>query len=200
MSTAFAERAFTEPVQALQTRAGSRAAYARQAAIHPGDGSRLGPDEAAFIAARDSCYVATVGAGGWPYIQHRGGPPGFLRVLDDHTLGLADLRGNRQYVTLGNLATDDRIAMILVDYPARARLKLLGRVRVIEVGERPWLAEPGLAAPDARIERGLEIAVEAFDWNCPQHITPRFTLPEIDEAVAPLRARIAALEAELARR
>lgn len=198
MGHRFAEIAFTPTVKAVQEAQGSRAnslAFEAGEAHH----DRLGPAEAGFIAARDSVYIASVSETGWPYVQHRGGPPGFLRVLDEQTLGFADFRGNRQYVSIGNLARNDRVALILMDYAHRRRLKILGRARLLGRGEDPALLAQ-LALPDyrARVERGILIAVEAFDWNCPQHITPRFTATEVAEAAAPLQARIAELEAELA--
>ena len=200
MAHRFAELAFTDRVKAIQAEQGSRASYAR---LEPGeaDHDRLGPAEAAFIAARDSFYLATVGETGWPYVQHRGGPPGFLKVLDEGTIGFADFRGNRQYVSLGNLAGDDRVSLILVDYPRRRRLKILGRARAVAAQDDPVTLER-LALPGypAKVEHGLLIAVAAFDWNCPQHLTPRFTEAEIAAAVAPLHARIAELEARLAAR
>ncbi len=184
---------FTPAVQAAQAAHGSGAAYAR--ALARGGGDRLGPDEAAFIADRDSAYLATVGEGGWPYVQHRGGPRGFLRVLDERTVGFADVCGNRQYVSVGNLGHDDRVAMILVDYPAQARLKLLARARLVERADDPALAErltpPAFAG---KVERSVVLTVEGFDWNCPQHITPRFTQDEIDRALTPVRDRLAELE------
>jgi len=157
----------------------------------------LTDDEADFIAARDSFYLASRSETGWPYVQHRGGPPGFLKVLDATTLAFADFRGNRQYLSLGNVAADDRIALILMDYPNRRRLKVLGRMAARDLSDDADLAAR-LALPDyrGRAERAFVIQVEAFDWNCPQHITPRFTLAEIDAATAPLRQRLSALEAE----
>ncbi len=197
MGHRFAEIAFTPAVKALQEQAGSRAAYARVEA-GPAHHDRLGPDEATFIAGRDSFYLATVTETGWPYVQHRGGPRGFLRPLDARTLGFADFRGNKQYVSVGSLSRDDRVALILVDYVHRRRLKLLGRARLTEdPAELAALVVPGYAA---KVERGVLVEVAAFDWNCPQHLTPRYTLEEVDAAVAPLRARVAALEAELAGR
>lgn len=199
MAHRFAELAFTPAVKAAQARAGSRAAYERlESDAAPGH-DRLGPAETAFLAARDGFYLASIGETGWPYVQHRGGPPGFLQVLDQVTLGFADFRGNRQYVSVGNLANDDRVALILVDYANRRRLKLLGRARLVEAADAPGLAER-LTVPGyrARVERAVLIAIEASDWNCPQHIVPRWTQEEIDEAAAPLRARIAELEAALA--
>lgn len=195
MGHRLAELAFTPSVQALQEQMGSRESYRR---LEQGEDhhDRLGPAEAAFLAARDSFFMASVSETGWPYVQHRGGPPGFLRVLDERTLGFADFGGNRQYVSLGNLARDDRVALILLDHARRRRLKLLGRARPVTEAEiLARLAVPGYRA---QVERGILIAVEAFDWNCPQHITPRFTAEEIEHAVAPLRERIAELEAELA--
>ena len=158
---------------------------------------RLTGREAAFIAARDSFYLASVSQSGWPYIQHRGGPPGFLTVLDDATLGFADYRGNRQYISLGNVAGDDRVALFLMDYPRRRRLKMLAHMAAHDLAAEPDLAAR-LARPGYRgtAERGFTLRLAAFDWNCPQHITPRFTAAEVEEASAPLRERLAVLEAE----
>jgi uncharacterized protein len=157
----------------------------------------LGPDESAFIAERDSFYLATLGATGWPYVQHRGGPKGFLKVTDDHTIAFADFRGNKQFITTGNIGTDNRIALIMVDYPRQARLKILGRAEILEGDPaREWierLREPGYKAV---IERIYVIRVEAFDWNCAQHITPRFTAEQIQEALAPFDRRMQELERE----
>lgn len=183
----------------MQATQGSRGSYARLEE-GPVDHDRLGPDEAAFLTERDSLYMATIGETGWPYVQHRGGPPGFVRVLDDRTIGFADFSGNRQYVSVGNLAGDDRVSLILLDYRHRRRLKILGHARLVTAeDEAATLAR--LLLPDyrARIERGIVITVLAFDWNCPQHITQHFTEAEVREAVAPLHARIAELEAHLAR-
>jgi predicted pyridoxine 5'-phosphate oxidase superfamily flavin-nucleotide-binding protein len=157
----------------------------------------LGPNEAGFIAARDSFYMATVSETGWPYIQHRGGPAGFVRVLDEKTIGLADFRGNRQYVSVGNLQTEDRVSLFLMDYPNRARLKILGRARIVDANDKETLQRLSMPEYKAQVERGILISIEAFDWNCPQHITPRFTLAEIEEGTAPLRQRIAELEEAL---
>jgi predicted pyridoxine 5'-phosphate oxidase superfamily flavin-nucleotide-binding protein len=197
MTHKFASLAFTPAVRALQKQMGSRNAYAK-AEGGPTHHDRLSAREAAFIAMRDSFYMATVSETGWPYIQHRGGPPGFVAVLDTATLGFADFRGNRQYVSLGNLAGNDRVALFFMDYPNRARLKLLGRARAIERQENPELIAR-LVMPDYRatVERGIIISVEAFDWNCSQHITPRFTPDDIAAAVAPLHERIRLLEEQL---
>jgi uncharacterized protein len=200
MAHRFSEIAFTPTVKAMQERMGSRAAYARREAGADPAGHRLSEAEAGFVAARDSFYMATVGETGWPYIQHRGGPPGFVRVLDPGTIGFADLRGNRQYVTVGNLATDDRVSLFFMDYANRTRLKLFGRARVVGPDEPALLSR--LVPPESRdrVERGILISVEGFDWNCPQHITERYTLDEVRALTAALTDRIASLEADLARR
>lgn len=199
MGHRFAEVAFTDAVKAQQARHGLRVAPGKQA-DHASAPDRLGPRESEFIAARDSFYMATVSETGWPYLQHRGGPPGFLRVLDSGTLAFADFRGNRQYVSTGNLSVDDRVALILLDYPGRRRLKLLGHARLVDAAEDAELVErlhpPGYVA---RTERAVLIAVEAFDWNCPQHITVRYSAAELEERTSSLRMRIAELEAEVAR-
>jgi hypothetical protein len=160
----------------------------------------LTADERAFIAERDSFYLGTISESGWPYIQHRGGPKGFLRALDEHTLAFGDFGGNRQVLSTGNLATNDRVALFLVDYPRRERLKILGRARVLDAKEHPELIPQVLPAghEPSRIERVFVIDVLSYDWNCSQHITPRYTVDEVEAAVAPLRERIADLEKQLA--
>ena len=197
MGHKFAEIAFTPTVKMEQERNGSRRSYAR---LEEGNAhhDRLGAREADFIAARDSFYMATVSETGWPYIQHRGGPAGFVRILDHKTIGFADFAGNRQYVSVGNLQTSDRVSLFFMDYPNQTRLKLLGHVRPIEAGDAQLLER--LHVPDygARIERGMVITVAGYDWNCPQHITPRFTQAHVLSMVAPLRDRIAELESALA--
>jgi uncharacterized protein len=198
MTSRFLNLVFTPSVKAAQQQNGSRDAYAKRDGASESD--RLTESEAQFIATRDSFYMASVGAAGWPYIQHRGGPPGFIKVLGGRTLGLADFRGNRQYVSVGNLADDNRVALFMMDYARRARLKLLGRARTVDLADAPDLAAALIDQDyNAKVERGLIIDVEAFDWNCPQHITPRFTLAEIEPSVAALKGRIAELEAALAR-
>ncbi|ABC80323.1 pyridoxamine 5'-phosphate oxidase family protein [Anaeromyxobacter dehalogenans] len=184
MGHRFAELAFTPAVRAVQESMGSRAAYARMEA-GPDHHDALGPDEAGFIAARDSFYLASVGETGWPYLQHRGGPPGFVRVLGPRTIGFADYRGNRQYVTVGNLARNDRVALFFMDYPARTRLKLLGHARWVGPEEPALLAALSAPAGAAPVERGIVIEVAAFDWNCSQHITPRFTEAELEAGAGP---------------
>ncbi len=195
------EIASTPAVKVARERYGSAAQYARLDGTQDPDGpvrnDRLGEAEAAFIAGRDGFYLASVSQTGWPYVQYRGGPAGFLRVLDERTLGYADFRGNRQYVTTGNVAGNDRVSLFLMDYAHQRRLKLFGRLRMVDAGDDPGLAA-SLAVPgySGRVERAAVIAVEAFDWNCPQHIAPRFTPSELEQALAPVREEIAALRAE----
>jgi uncharacterized protein len=159
--------------------------------------NRFAEDVARFIAERDSFYIATTSESGWPYVQHRGGPRGFLKVLDETTLAFADYRGNRQYISVGNLTANNRAALILMDYASRARLKIFARMEVLSLDADPALAAI-VAVSDykAKAERTLLLHLEAFDWNCSQHITPRFTEGEIAEAIRPLRERLSALEAE----
>jgi uncharacterized protein len=155
------------------------------------------PNEVAFIAERDSFYMASVSETGWPYVQHRGGPPGFLKVLDETTLAFADYAGNRQYISVGNLDANDRVALILVDYPRRARLKILAHAERLALDADPALLERvTVRGYRARPERIFRLKLAAFDWNCPQHIVPRFTEAEIAHAVAPLRERLEMLEAD----
>ena len=158
---------------------------------------RFTKGEAAFITSRDSFYIASVTETGWPYVQHRGGPAGFLKVLDERTLGFADFRGNRQYISLGNIRADDRVALFLMDYPGRRRLKILAHAEMKDLTTEFDLASK-LVIPEykAKIERAILFHLETFDWNCPQHITPRFAEAEISQAVAPMRTRLMQLEAE----
>lgn len=200
MSHRFAEIAFTETVKAVQDELGSRSAYARMETEPETRNHRLTDAEEAFIGARDSFYMATVGETGWPYVQHRGGRRGFVRVLDSGTIGFADYRGNRQFVSVGNLRTDDRVSLFFMDYARKSRLKLFGRARIVRLEDEGMMARLRLADETVRVERAIVIAVEAFDWNCPQHITERYTVDDVREATARLTARIAELEAELARR
>ncbi|EYF08168.1 pyridoxamine 5'-phosphate oxidase family protein [Chondromyces apiculatus] len=189
----FSEIAFTPAVKAAQERMGSRRAYAR---LDGGGGTpdTLGEDEAQFLAERDSFYMASIGASGWPYIQHRGGPKGFVHVLDAHTLAFADFRGNRQYISVGNVTEEDRVALIFVDYPHRARLKVLARAKTLTRAEAPDLF--ARVAGEAPAERVFVLRVEGFDWNCPQHITPRFTEDEVRAMSRPMLAKLEALERE----
>jgi len=197
MGHQFSRIVFTPKVRALQEVDGSRAGYAKNDLGEPHH-DRLGEREAAFIGMRDSFYMATVTETGWPYIQHRGGPAGFLRVLDEKTIAFADFRGNRQFVSVGNLANNDRVALFLMDYAYQARLKILGHALTIELKDDPALAAK-LALPGyrAKSERAFVITVDGFDWNCSQHITQRFSLADVEDAVGAMKARIAELEAEL---
>ncbi|MFB8007233.1 pyridoxamine 5'-phosphate oxidase family protein [Nocardia sp. NPDC056000] len=199
MTGHYAQVAFTPAVREHQREHGSLRAYERMAAV-PEVPDRLGPNEALFIAERDSFYLATVGETGWPYIQHRGGPRGFLKVINANTLGFADFRGNKQYISRGNLDHDGRVALFLMDYAARTRLKIMGRARVVEAQQDPDLiAALGDKDYPARIERALLIEVEAFDWNCSQHIPELYPREEVLEAVQSLHDRIGELERENAR-
>lgn len=199
MTHRFAELMFTPHVQAVQEEMRSRAAYARVARADVGAIVVLGENEVDFIEARDSLYMATVSETGWPYVQHRGGPVGFVKVLDSQTIGFADYRGNKQYVSVGNLATENRVSLFLMDYPNRRRLKLLGHARTVDPTQEPDVMRTLLDPYPAKVERGILIALEAFDWNCPQYITPRFSVSEIEGLVSPLRAEIAQLHQENAR-
>ncbi|WP_223478887.1 pyridoxamine 5'-phosphate oxidase family protein [Oricola indica] len=193
MPYGFLDIATTPSVRAEQQAAGSDRVYQNYKTDRAFD--RFTPDEVAFIAARDSFYMATASETGWPYVQHRGGPRGFLKVIDEKTLAFADYRGNRQYISAGNLAADARAALILVDYPARARLKIYTHVEAVPIDSdlAALVAEPDYKA---RPERVFVLRLAAFDWNCPLHITPRYTETEIAAAMAPLRDRVTALEAE----
>lgn len=197
MARAFAEIAFTPTVRAAQAFYGSAKAYGKFLTSDADAGNRLGPRETQFIEARDSAFQATVSETGWHYVQHRGGPRGFLKVLDDSRVAYADLSGNRQYVSLGNLQSDDRVSLILVDYPNQARLKIWGRVSFVEIDDDPGLVtELAAVYPKARPERAVMITIEAFDWNCPQHIPQRLTAEEYDDVLAPLRSELESLRAE----
>ena len=195
MSYGFLDIATTPSVRAVQAAMGADRVWLDFQGRREFD--RFTPRETAFIARRDSFYMATVSETGWPYVQHRGGPAGFLKVVDDRTLAFADYRGNRQYISVGNLAAENRAALILMDHANRARLKIYARVEAVALDADPALAarvaDPGYKAKPERI---LLLHLEAFDWNCPQHITPRFTEAEIAEALRPLRDRLSALEAE----
>ena len=169
--------------------------------VHAESRDRLGAAEAEFISERDSLYMASVSSNGWPYVQHRGGPAGFVKVIDEQTLAFPDFRGNRQLISTGNLAGDGRVALILVDYPSRTRLKVLGYARIVDATEdRPLANRIGAAGLGRKVERLVTIDVVAFDWNCPAYITPRYTIAQIEELVAPLKRRIAELEVEIAKR
>jgi predicted pyridoxine 5'-phosphate oxidase superfamily flavin-nucleotide-binding protein len=173
--------------------------FGRHAVLHSApEQDPFTDEERVFIEARDSFYMASVTENGWPYVQHRGGTPGFLRVVSPTQLAFADYKGNRQMLSTGNLAANDRVALFLMDYPRRERLKILGHARVEDARQHPELVAQ-LAEPEARglVERLFFIEVLSFDWNCPKYITPRYTAAEVEEAVAPLKQRIAELETQL---
>lgn len=195
MAYGFLDIARTESVKAAQAANGVAAHWDNFKGHREFDGFTAA--EVAFIAVRDSFYVASVSETGWPYVQHRGGPTGFLRVIDDKTLAFADFRGNRQYISLGNINANDRVALFLMDYPNRRRLKIYARAEVRDLAANPALAEQ-LTTPGygAKPERAFILHLQAFDWNCSQHIAPRFTEADIDEALMPVRERIVQLEAE----
>lgn len=197
MGRRFAELAFTPKVKEQQELHNSRRQYEHVEQAGRSD-RQLGPQEQAFIRERDEFYMATVSETGWPYIQYRGGARGFLHVTDDRTLGFADLRGNKQYISVGNLYHDTRVALFLMDYPNQQRLKILGRAKIHEGDDAARelirkLKSPGETSP---VERAIVIDVEAFDWNCPQHITPRYTQEELADIIEPVRVRLRELEAE----
>jgi uncharacterized protein len=197
MGRRFQELAFTPLVKKHQQEHDSRRQYQRME--QSGSlGNALGLAEQEFIRRRDSFYMASVSETGWPYVQHRGGPKGFVRIINPGLIGFADLRGNKQYVSLGNLEHDPRVALFFMDYPNQTRLKILGRVEIHEHdAEAPALIESFRTADKSDVvERVILIHVEAFDWNCPQHITPRYTMEELQEVLAPIRQKLANLEAE----
>jgi predicted pyridoxine 5'-phosphate oxidase superfamily flavin-nucleotide-binding protein len=196
MTDNFTELAFTESVKAKQEKYGTRTAYAR---MEQGGKFRnqLTWQEQAYIKNRDSFYLASVGENGWPYMQFRGGPKGFLKVTGDNTLAFADFRGNGQYISTGNFTDNRKTMLFLMDYPNKKRLKIWAEAEVLDPAEHPELAQQ-LTPPDyeATVERIIVFKVHAFDWNCPQHITPRYTQEEIKDSQPVLTARIAELETE----
>ena len=197
MAGRYLENHFTPQVLAAQQRYFGRS---QEVPAQP-ERDLLTSEEVDFIARRDSFYLATVSSNGWPYLQHRGGPRGFLKVIGPNELAFADYRGNRQMLSTGNLAGNDRVAMFLMDYPRRERLKIMGHARVLDALEYPEMAAQ-LAPPTELkgVERIFRVDVVSFDWNCPKYITPRFTEEEVREATRPLLARIAELEEKLAQR
>ncbi len=195
MPREFARIAFTPAVKALQERYGSREGYTRFEASGP-ENNTLTPAIAAFIAARDSFYMGTVNSDGWPYVQFRGGSQGFLKILDEQTLGFADFQGNLQYISTGNLAEDNRVFLFLMNYAQRQRLKIFGRATVVD--NEPELLQQ-LSDPNysAEVERVILIHIEAWDWNCPQHIPIRYSEADVQAILQPLQERITQLEAQL---
>jgi predicted pyridoxine 5'-phosphate oxidase superfamily flavin-nucleotide-binding protein len=197
MSHKFFDLTFSESVKRAQEHYGTRRHYAKIEVGEP-DFFGLTEGEIEYIGGRDGFYLATVGESGQPYVQFRGGPPGFLKVLNAQTLDYADFRGNLQYISTGNLSVNERAALILMDYPNRQRLKILARVEIKDAKDAPKLIQklemPGYKA---KIERAVILRVEAFDWNCPQHITPRYTAEEVQSMITPLYEHIEKLEAEI---
>lgn len=192
----YAKLAFSDAIRSLQEKYGSRRNYERVERFSSYSG--LTENEARFVNERDSFYAASIGENGFPYIQHRGGPKGFLKVLDESTLGFLDFSGNRQYISLGNLNHSNKVALFLMDYPNRARLKVYAKAEVVELGERPELESSLLTdGYQAKPERIILYHIEAFDWNCPQHITPRYTEEQIQEVLQNQTDYIESLEEEL---
>lgn len=187
MAHKYTEIMFTDNVKNIQEEQGSRQSYSR---FEDGEdyNNILGPKEAEFIMERDSFYMASVSETGWPYVQHRGGPKGFVRILDEETIGFADFRGNKQYISAGNFKGDDRASLFFMDYKNKRRLKMAGRVSLIDDNE--VIDQMTIQDYKGKVERGFVIKIEAFDWNCPQHITPRYT----KEDMQPLMDHIEQLE------
>lgn len=195
MAYGFLDNAITPFVRAVQQEMGADHIWKDFKGHREFD--RFSEAEVMFVAQRDSFYVATVSETGWPYIQHRGGPAGFLKVVDDRTLAFADYRGNRQYITTGNLRADDRACLFLMDYPRRARMKIYAHIDVVPLASDPSLVELVTdPAYGAKLERIYRIRLKSFDWNCAQHITPRFSEHELARVLEPVQARLDALEAE----
>lgn len=196
MAKNFAALVFTDSVKALQEKAGSRTSYARMEKQTYVDG--LTENEVTFIAQRDSFYMASIGENNFPYIQHRGGPKGFVKVLDAKRIGFIDFRGNMQYISVGNIATNNNVALIMVDYPSRTRLKILAKAEIVELKDDAALYNLlDLTEYKFKPERMMVFNVEAYDWNCPQHITPRYTVEDITEAFASQHQHIEMLETEI---
>ena len=194
MAHKFLDLAFTPEVLAAQQHY-----YGRSQVLPPATADDpLGPDEAAFIESRDSFYLGSVSENDWPYVQHRGGPAGFLKVISPNEIAFADYKGNRQMLTTGNVATHDRVCLFLMDYPRRERLKMLGHAEVLDARDHPDLVARVTPPELVKItERIVRIRIVSYDWNCPKYITPRYTAAEVDALVAPLKARIAELESRL---
>ena len=196
MTLNFSEIAFTDAVKEMQEKHGSRRAYERMEKLNIVDG--LSINEIEFIRNQDSFFMASFGASDFPYIQHRGGLKGFLKVLDPKRIAFIDFTGNKQYISIGNLVTNKNVALIMVDYPNRARLKIYAKAEIVELKDNMELYDSlSLGDYNFKAERMMIFHIEAFDWNCPQHITPRYTVEEIESALAPQREYFAKLESEL---
>ncbi|WP_294563241.1 pyridoxamine 5'-phosphate oxidase family protein [uncultured Arthrobacter sp.] len=199
MSKHYANIAFTPAVRQVQEHHGTAGYFPPKDTAAPADSPAdpLGLREQTYLEGRDGMYLASVGETGWPYVQFRGGPPGFLKVLDKHTIGWADFQGNLQYVSTGNIRAMGRVSIIAVDYASQTRLKLFGRARIVTPEDGPDVLKAlTVEGYQGVVERAVIVEVEAFDWNCPQHITPRYTLAELEEVIDPVRQRIGRLEAE----
>jgi uncharacterized protein len=186
MAKNFGALVFTDSVKAMQEKNGSRVSYARMEKEKYVDG--LTENEREFISQRDSFYMASIGENNFPYIQHRGGPKGFVKVLDAKRIGFIDFRGNMQYISVGNIATNNNVALIMVDYPSKTRLKILAKAEVVDLKDDPSLYDLlKLTKYTCKPERMMVFNIEAYDWNCPQHITPRYTIADIEETFAAQR-------------
>ncbi|GAA4238123.1 pyridoxamine 5'-phosphate oxidase family protein [Postechiella marina] len=193
MAKNFAEIAFTDPVKKLQEKYGSRKSYQRMEKFNVVDG--LTANEKKFIENQDSFYLATTNTNNYPYIQHRGGPKGFLKVLDSKRLGFIDFSGNKQYISVGNIKTNNKVSLFIMDYPNKSRLKIFAKSEIIELKDNPSLLKTlDLNHYNFKPERMIVFHIEAYDWNCPQHITQRYTMQEIEEAINPLKQHIENLE------
>lgn len=192
----FTEIAFTDDVKTIQTEFGSRKNYGRME--QKSAPTKLSDEAKNFIEESDIFYQATVGTNGWPYVQHRGGPKGMLKVLSDNQIGYADFRGNKQYLSVGNIQSNNKVSIIIMDYARKSRLKIWATAEIVTNADAPELIHK-LQNPDYKtpIERAVILTVEAFDWNCPQHIKPRFTEPEIAEWFAPHQQKMSELEDEI---
>lgn len=189
----YAQLAFTDSIKKIQEEVGSRSAYDRMEKMSVVDG--LTDNEINFIDDRDSFYMASFGENEYPYIQHRGGPAGFIKVIDNKTIGIVDFAGNRQYISTGNISKNEKVALILLSYPQRARLKIYANAKIVDLKENEELYN--LLKPEDykfKPERMMVFEIQAYDWNCPQHITPRYTTEEIEEALLPQREYIKNLE------
>ena len=196
MSEGYPTIAETDAVRAAQARLGSRSALARLERPHDATSAAEPRDpltgfEREFVGERDGFYLASVSSSGWPYVQFRGGPAGFVHCRDEHTIAWADFRGNRQYISTGNIAGDERVSLFFMDYPNRLRLKVFGRARTLDARDAPdVVAELAVPGYRAIVEQVVVVTVVAFDWNCPQHITPRYSEPELEAVLAPIRAQL----------
>jgi len=192
----YSSLAFTKAIKSIQDKLGSREAYQRVERMSYVDG--FTPVEEEFIRGMDSFYMASIGENGYPYIQHRGGPQGFIKVLDQQTIGLVDFSGNKQYISVGNASMNPNVSLIMVSYPMRSRLKIYAELEIVELQDNPPLFEK-LKPEDYKFkaERMMIFHIKAYDWNCPQHITPRYTIPEIQTLMAPKDRQIAQLQQEI---